>query len=103
MNSKVELLIKTKNYLLENGWAQRTFEDDNGGVCLLGAMNRSAGWSHNATKLREAVYGDMVEALTATGELSGIMIWNDSKERTFNDVMDFLDEMILKAKEELGE
>lgn len=97
--NKVEMLNKTKDYLLDKGWAQCAFEDTDGKVCILGAINRVAGY--NASTLKDQIYMDMVGVLnTNLGFTCGVMQWNDDDERTFNDVMGLLDEMILTAKQE---
>lgn len=93
--NKVELLNKTKAYLLEKGWVKNCFKDEDGRVCLMGAINQGNRGNMDSVNLRDEIYSDMVGTLGMS-----VAFWNDKEERTFNDVMDFLDEMILKAKEE---
>jgi hypothetical protein len=110
----VDTLQRTKDWLLQNSWCQFTYLDGDR-ACLVGALEAV---TFRAYPLRspaaEQEYADAVLALRPravtwlaqelelTEEESGDMSieqWNDQPNRTFEDVMDLLDAVILAEKE----
>lgn len=104
----VTMLQATKDWLMENGWVQKSFREENG-ACILGAMNRAA-WVEDYGYRDKMIWWDVknnvVELICEVIEdhkeedFNGtIMSWNDEEGRTFNEVIDVIDEAIIRSKE----
>lgn len=83
-----------------NGWCQRSIEDNDGRVCVVGALARR--WHSGVLVAREPMYRPAVEYLALALGLdpsradSGdvLVCWNDAPERTQADVVALYDRAI---------
>ena len=96
-----ELFQKAKTVLMERGWNQGNYEDDETRrVCLVGALHVSLGHAPNQIDMSLAE-----ESARSPGRYIRKVIegnwtrWNDAEDRTFNQVIGLLDEATLLAKE----
>jgi hypothetical protein len=106
-----ELLAGTKDHLLTHGWTKHNFYDVDGRACLIGALVDSANDGVNldralilVTAANATAYGRASQYLTdviqiKTGSDISISQWNDDPQRSFNEVIDLIDDTIIYAKE----
>lgn len=97
----VEVLNSARTILLERGWAQGAAQEHDGRVCLTGAAQIALGL------IPTGLYGGLWTSEVGR-EVVGFLDaavggcawgWNDTHNRTFNEVVDALDDAILLAKE----
>jgi hypothetical protein len=80
-----EDLVRTKVYLEEHGWCQRTYFGPSGSTCLRGALVGSgASWDTI----------NFVDSHIPTAS------WNDAPGRTVSEVMEMLDQLIQESDEQ---
>lgn len=100
-NDTVEKLLRAKQLLIERGWVQYTFcNQQNGAHCLGGAIIASQlGQAQIVDREGTALLEQAAELLgfyEGTGEL---FRWNDTVGRTINDVIERLDAAITRELE----
>ncbi len=86
-----EALSKARDVLAERGWCQRTYQDQDGRVCLVTALTYAAGVDEGEA---------WSEAYGLLGRVSGepvLSAWNDDPSRSYEDVV-----LALKEAEELA-
>lgn len=98
MNS-VKILQRMKENLMERGWLQGALVNECGNVCLSGSMMTLPEYKDEIRETQAAT-----EAVLAINQqiVCSIPDWNDAPGRTFNDVIDLLDGLIISEKERLG-
>lgn len=106
----VEALNKMKDALMEHGWGKTILQNSNGRLCLLGARNKVLGYSmdqnHCDESYRADSVSDRIESVLPVEYRrhpeewhSKMWMYNDRCVHSFNDVLDVLDQAILKEKE----
>ena len=103
----LDVLQGAKNVLLEKGWTQHHYRDDDG-YCSVGAIREAMGW-WNLEYLEGAdAFGfmeiintatDFIRVETTKQGFTHVPSWNDLNGRTFGDVMEIFDAAILAAKQ----
>ncbi len=75
-------LTKSRDYMLKHGFCKNTIEDDDGRVCVIGAIGRGVGWDPDVFQtIRDALAKVLkVDAL-------GLVSWNNAKGRTKRQVI----------------
>ncbi len=101
--TKIEIFQAMRDKLMTDGWCQESLYH-NDKTCLVGAFVRVSGVRNARYFPHNSNDADRWEALDSLGELVGlpynaIATWNDSEDRTFNEVIDLLDLAILQEKE----
>ena len=103
---ELALLTGAKDYLEEYGWCQGLFQNSEGRYCLVGAMDASrkqynrehfGGRRRNSYVRRTAADGAsnlLIEEMGTKGGGRGLVYWNDAHERTEDEVLKLLDDMI---------
>lgn len=102
------LLNRAADLLDERGWAQRTYLDRDGCLCALGAVRTAAAEAAGITdregmldvlfdpsvtvlgqpvRLAQKAAEDLLDSAVPTRDVA---IWNDSKQRTENEVVELL-------------
>lgn len=93
--TNIEVLNAMKNELMTRGWCQGTFKDNEDKLCLLGSYTRS-----NSIPRDTSHIDWLVRALqNVIGCDDGVISFNDTPGRTFNDIIDVLDQAIYNEKE----
>ena len=95
-----EVLTEARRRLLEDGWIQGKYQDDNG-LCAAGAVLVSQGHAavFNDMHWRENPALNLLQELCpSTPSRAGLTFWNDDPKTTFNDVMELFDKAIIVAK-----
>lgn len=82
-----------KKELLERGWCQGQFGNQEGQVCLMGSLTR------NKSIPFEEIDSNAVVAAFHAVLNGGVVAFNDTQGRTFNEIMDLLDQAIYNEKE----
>lgn len=108
----VEVLNKMKDALMEHGWTKSMLQNTEGKLCLLGARNKVMGYSMDSINNCEESYkadyiSDRIESVLPADcrrtqedhAYCKAWIYNDRHAKSFNDVLDVLDQAILKEKE----
>lgn len=114
----IQKLNEMKNILMERGWGKADLVDKSGKVCLLGARNIAVGrsneivnaWVDNDPYTHDEVSAALVNIIRSLDTFSGIFsmspsqtapvyVWNDQIAKNFNDVLDLIDQTIIKQKE----
>jgi hypothetical protein len=89
-HSTAEVLSKTLDALRTRGWAQYADEADTGEMCLRGALNFALAGTTSTVPLTPddwALYRSAERALWNVGAGDpSIIIWNDQRGLTFEDV-----------------
>jgi hypothetical protein len=97
---KGDVIRRTKEVLLERGWCQNALEDAWGRVCLVGAFDVATSGDVRMGPHRWTE--DVLDAYDAiAGRCAGPWnCWNNAPERTFEEVVALLDEVLLQAAPE---
>lgn len=103
----VKTLEDMKSILMERGWVRGCVVNYYGNVCLLGAHNLAI-YGQSIPDLKQSMWYDTPEyrAMKVEAEVRGYDLpqhFNDTNLRTFNEIIDFLDTIILAEKERLSE
>ena len=93
-------VLRAARKVIEFGWCQGSYWEDDGSCCAVGALFRTLGEEHVSDRNRQAVR--CLQAMTvAIGDdpdgtiLDGrITIWNDQESRTRQEVLDMLDRAV---------
>ncbi len=80
-----EVLYKAIDILHERGWTQDVYENAEGNVCSLGAIDSARMDLDLSTS--ESGADDPIEALEEIIGYQDVPEWNDAPERTFEDVL----------------
>lgn len=102
--NNVEILTRMKEILMDRGWCRGSFKNEDGTVCLMGAITRTELLREMYTSRPYSTINLLEEPLDALREQMGedsVLRWNDKAGRTFNEVIDLLDITILAEKEKL--
>ena len=122
----IQKLNEMKDTLMERGWTKVDLEDRYGRVCLLGARNVVTGRNNNivaetfeagtefSVPADKDPYGrdeisDLLSSMVTGIHLymgvgtpvAPVYAWNDQIAESINDVLNFLDQAIIKTKEEM--
>lgn len=108
----IEILNKMKDALMEHGWGKSVLQNPGGRLCLLGARNKVMGYSMDSINCQESYKADHISdriesvlpkecrrSQTTGDTYTRAWIYNDRYAKSFNDVLDVLDQAILKEKE----
>lgn len=92
-----ELLIKSKQYILDHGWTQKQMQDSFGKVCALGAITKSSA-NFSVREIQEAV--DFLRSSLPNVKLYGDSItrFNDDYFTDKQDVLELFDQAIERAR-----
>lgn len=98
----INLLRNAKERLFEKGWLQNSLGKSSGPNCLVGAVHYELGNKYLSqsdmqiyrvfTALQDIIYPD--------NEKQNLDDWNDSPERTFDEVIDVIDRTIKRFEME---
>lgn len=91
--TNIEVLRAMKNELMTRGWCQGTFKNADDRLCLLGSYTRSNSIPCDTNHL------DWLLATLHDVIGCGIISFNDAPGRTFNEIIDVLDQAIYNEKE----
>jgi hypothetical protein len=89
-----ETLQIARAALMQQGWCQGSWQDENGRLCTVGALRRAAHETHEQFAM---------EAYELLCQLSGayhLASWNDCMERTLQDVLALFDAAIVIAQQQ---
>jgi hypothetical protein len=88
-----EIIRESKNVMFERGWCQGSFERLDGSVCVRGALRLSATQGARIVWTDGWQVGEAEAAAHVSTAVGGgyIPTWNDTKGRTFSEVIDALD------------
>lgn len=114
MTGTVEVIREARNLLFERGWWKGDLEGPNGELCVEGALCVAKNGGMHGMITHELL-GPVWKAIEAASRARGIsskgdipcgaFIWNDAKDRTFDEVIEVLDraEKIAEQSELAGE
>lgn len=98
-----ETLDKAADVMTERGQAKRTFKDPIGRVCLVGAIAVALGYEANdyfpvrwETRFCNVLFGKLHDE---NPDQMPAITWNDQPETTEGEVIDFLRQAAIAAKE----
>lgn len=109
----VEVLNKMKDALMEYGWGRRVLQDNEGKLCLMGARNKVLGYSMDQNRCEDSYKADYISDLIESflpancrrldDTCSRLWMYNDRVAKSFNDVINVIDQAILVEKERATE
>ena len=94
-----ELATKTLKVIQDRGWCQRELQDDDGQLCLLGAIREACHGDATSTHPREfkkdyvAQPCDYLRKKLVRKITLGITVWNDNLDRTKTEVVEMLESL----------
>lgn len=96
-----KVLLRVRDYIQEHGWCQNFFENGKGEVCLAGALRKVLGLPIiDSTPNENNYYRFLGKFELVIGSTVGR--WNDEDYRTKEQVIDVLDQLIWRKKEEVN-
>lgn len=87
MDPVTEVLIRARAAIEERGWCRGSFEDGNGAMCAIGALNRAA---PGISPVRRAALG----RLKMVVGVNSLSMWNDHIAKTKAEVLAAFDHAI---------
>jgi hypothetical protein len=103
VKTAAEILIDAKTVIEKHGWVQKKYGDWAVGFCAVGAIDAVSKIGDGVAKSR--AFDLLREGLPSsfTGTTTGLVAWNDSIERTKDEVIAKFNSAIEKAQKETNE
>lgn len=102
MNTNSETIREARRLLFEFGWCQHRLINEEGKLCLEGALGVAANGTTQGN-VPQSLLQTVGKAAYPEGnpEVFGVYIWNDAEGRTFAEIVEALDraEKIAEAEE----